>query len=825
MQNTEQSVREISPSMATSSIQAQVSQLPNDQSSQSQNSLLTRHFQPYTPVSKEVKFLYSPGLSIPSPIDNQLACSQFVNSNGGYPPLHAQNDGMKKKSNARAAVKISHPETKEELKLDEIAKARKESSTRTHFGVQTQAYPVTYSPYSFMNYYPHMQLDPLISKTPTSAAVTGSEIVPAAVRRSQNYLGPRRNGVNHEKLKTQPQVANKSRPIVAAKPATSVASSHEANPSAVSADLGNVARKAMRDDDKTPEIGNSDLNKKEFQQQQDRKQSECASESPLISRNSTSTSRKSDGTNSKPLSSLAKPFISQLKILPHEVAGTVSIRVSGKLKYSKDFLLAFSSQFVELPTDFKLVDDTVKCLISSNLSALDGHQYIVQDGSMWIKTTFPSESKVEPWSFVGENFGIQNFHTDGRTGLLQPPMLHRPLRSKCRDVELGLRVLPRSSMQFMHKAERKYEVRKAIVDIEEAKQRRLKSILNKLTPQNFERLFQQVKEVNIDNTITLSGLISQIFYKALMEPTFCEMYASFCWHLAGVLPDFVEGHQKITFKRLLLNKCQEEFVRGEREEAEASKIEESTGGETMLALAKGKRAETRTGARRRMLGNIRLIGELYKKRMLTERVLRECINKLLGDQPNPDEEDIEALCKLMSTVGERVDHPKAKDQVDAYFEKMKSLSEDDHLSSRIRFMLKDVIDLRKNKWKQRQKVEKPKKIEELHSDAAQERRALVNQLISGSSFNSFNNNNNSRRVPGNSVSAGSTSAFQSPQNSRPMILHGFAAQGVRGLHTKHHIQGSGSVSFPRKSDAKNTAQMVGNRTGSSRKPRTRTKSQ
>ena len=96
-----------------------------------------------------------------------------------------------------------------------------------------------------------------------------------------------------------------------------------------------------------------------------------------------------------------------------------------------------------------------------------------------------------------------------------------------------------------------------------------------------------------------------------------------------------------------------------------------------------------------MLGNIRLIGELYKKKMLTERIMHECIKKLLGQYQDPDEEDIEALCKLMSTIGEMIDHPKAKEHMDAYFEMMRSLSNNMNLSSRLRFMLKDVIDLRK----------------------------------------------------------------------------------------------------------------------------------
>ncbi|KAM7266436.1 hypothetical protein ACFE04_004333 [Oxalis oulophora] len=63
---------------------------------------------------------------------------------------------------------------------------------------------------------------------------------------------------------------------------------------------------------------------------------------------------------------------------------------------------------------------------------------------------------------------------------------------------------------------KKYQVSK-VTDEKQANQRQLKAILNSLTPQNFEKLFEQVKLVNIDNVVTLISVISQIFYKALTD--------------------------------------------------------------------------------------------------------------------------------------------------------------------------------------------------------------------------------------------------------------------------------------------------------------------
>ncbi|XP_034709374.1 LOW QUALITY PROTEIN: eukaryotic translation initiation factor 4G-like [Vitis riparia] len=334
----------------------------------------------------------------------------------------------------------------------------------------------------------------------------------------------------------------------------------------------------------------------------------------------------------------------------------------------------------------------------------------------------------------------------------------------------GLIPSPQTSVQ-MHRAEKKYEVGKA-TDEEEVKQRKLKAILNKPTPQNFEKLFEQVKAVNIDNAVTLTGVISQIFDKALMEPTFCEMYANFCFHLARELPDFSTDNEKITFKRLLLNKCQEEFERGEREQEEANRADE----EGEIKQSEEEREEKRIKARRRMLGNIRLIGELYKKRMLTERIMHVCIKKLLGQYQNPDEEDVESLCLLMSTIGEMIDHPKAKEHMDVYFDRMAKLSNNMKLSSRVRFMLKDAIDLRKNKWQQRRKVEGPKNIEEVHRDAAQERQAQASRLSRGPSMNSSTR----RGAPPMDFGPRGSTMLSSP-NSQMGGFRGLPSPQVRGF--------------------------------------------
>ncbi|PWZ43834.1 Eukaryotic translation initiation factor 4G [Zea mays] len=450
-------------------------------------------------------------------------------------------------------------------------------------------------------------------------------------------------------------------------------------------------------------------------------------------------------------------------------------------RYSRDFLLTFAQSCIELPAGFMIGFDISEAVMSVHVGApfidntqLNSNHARIKDrgsrGSRHMTGKFDDDkwrkqffSTVSGRNLLSDNFYQPAFSNRDAVqhvgnGSVRSLSQSQPLSQYSGEVLSGaMKVVSRRSMSrgsvderwqhrtnvqgisspsqvsmpIMHKAEKKYEIGKGI-DEEGSKQRQLKAILNKLTPQNFEKLFAQFKELNIDNVVTLTGVISQIFDKALMEPTFCEMYASFCFRLAGDLPNFVKDDEKITFKRLLLNKCQEEFERGEREQAEANKAEEEGGAKQ----SEGEREEKRIRARRRMLGNIRLIGELYKKKMLTERIMHECINKLLGEYQNPDEEDLEALCKLMSTIGEMIDHPRTKVHMDFYFGLIHKLSENVKLSSRIRFMLEDVIDLRKNKWRQRRKVEGPKKIEEVRRDAVKHKFGQSTRFGSSPNYNS-----------------------------------------------------------------------------------------
>jgi hypothetical protein len=72
-----------------------------------------------------------------------------------------------------------------------------------------------------------------------------------------------------------------------------------------------------------------------------------------------------------------------------------------------------------------------------------------------------------------------------------------------------------------------------VVEVEVLK-KKFRSILNKLTPQNFDNLAIAVTDLNIDTEAKLGEVIDIVFAKALAEPGYCVTYGQMCSHLKKI---------------------------------------------------------------------------------------------------------------------------------------------------------------------------------------------------------------------------------------------------------------------------------------------------
>lgn len=265
-----------------------------------------------------------------------------------------------------------------------------------------------------------------------------------------------------------------------------------------------------------------------------------------------------------------------------------------------------------------------------------------------------------------------------------------------------------------------------------------RGILNKLTPQKFDTLLDKIKSLEINNQKRLEGVIDLIFEKAIDEPNFSEAYAAMCNRLSQlkVPADNVSNtDQCVNFRTLIINKCQKQFE-AENVDTHIVEIEKAIADctdplkkkELQLTLEDEQRK-----TRMRSIGNIRFIGELYKLKMLTSKIMVYCIKRLIDKL---EEERLECLCKLLTTIGEQIEN-EVSGQLDNIFKSIQAIVDEksNKISSRVRFMIQDVIELRKRKWVKKGVIDsQPKTMDQIQKEAEQQQRyiELMNAAPSGS---------------------------------------------------------------------------------------------
>ncbi|XP_018394240.1 PREDICTED: eukaryotic translation initiation factor 4 gamma 3 isoform X2 [Cyphomyrmex costatus] len=286
----------------------------------------------------------------------------------------------------------------------------------------------------------------------------------------------------------------------------------------------------------------------------------------------------------------------------------------------------------------------------------------------------------------------------------------------------------------------------------EALYKRVRSVLNKLTPQKFKTLLAQVQHLPIDTQQRLQGVINLVFEKAVDEPSFSVEYALLCKELAQmeVAQTGYDGQDSsISFKKLIITRCQKEFEKNPIDDVARNRklkeIDDCNDPEKKKELQLTLEEEERR-IRIKSVGNIRFIGELYKQQMLTTKIMHRCVRHLLDQN---DEDNLECLCKLLTTIGKDLESKgqSANEEMQEYFNRMQEIvarKGQSKISSRIRFMLQDVIDLRANKWIPRRNENNPKTIDEIQKEAESER---LDMQVNSASLNTArkDDRNNDRK--------------------------------------------------------------------------------
>jgi len=250
--------------------------------------------------------------------------------------------------------------------------------------------------------------------------------------------------------------------------------------------------------------------------------------------------------------------------------------------------------------------------------------------------------------------------------------------------------------------------------------RSIKAILNKLTVEKFDALYTQLIECGICKDSHIELLVQEIFDKACVQHHFVDMYADLCMRLEKWLDNAKTNSTATGFRRILLNQCQNSFEQSLQKQAELSS-----------GISEEDHLEADIKHKQRVLGNAKLVGALLIRGMLSPRILLSCSDQLLKDPTAPNA--LECLAVLLTTVGPTFDDKtwSLHSLLCGVFTQVDTLTKNKEVPPRIRFILKDVLDLRATKWSNKKEVTKktdtPMTIQQVHRQAALEEKGLTSQ--------------------------------------------------------------------------------------------------
>ncbi|KAI9259966.1 armadillo-type protein [Helicostylum pulchrum] len=340
--------------------------------------------------------------------------------------------------------------------------------------------------------------------------------------------------------------------------------------------------------------------------------------------------------------------------------------------------------------------------------------------------------------------------------------------------------------------------------------RKVNALLNKLTVEKFDSIAAQIfvyakQSAREDDGKSIRTVIKLTFEKACDEPAFATMWAQLCRSMYDAMTDdirdtsiFNEAGEPssgvLLFRKYLFNRCQVEFEKGWK--VNMPEVTEVDGQMTEEYYIAAK-------AKRQGLGLIQFIGELFKLDMLSERIMYNCMIRLCNDPTNAGDEEAESLCKLLTTIGKVLDHkPKTSRWVDIFITRMKTeMVLSPKISSRIKFMIQNLLDLRKDKWVPRIGGGQvgPTTIAKIHemAEKAKEEKEAASMKRNNSSRGQYipnNNNNNNNQYNNNNNNMARTGSY-------------------RGGRDQHHFQPHNNNNG---GDGWSTVSPVGNGTNKSR---------
>jgi len=286
-----------------------------------------------------------------------------------------------------------------------------------------------------------------------------------------------------------------------------------------------------------------------------------------------------------------------------------------------------------------------------------------------------------------------------------------------------------------------------------ASQTQWRSIINKFTPEKFEKLCEQLlatlpkqgantaeKTTCCDDEFSkiLEDLLSMIFDACSRQHQYTEMYADLCQKL---LDHVAKQRPNLDGRACVWGRCQHIFHNSVLKPPEIP-----------ADLPEDEYMDRKAKIKEKMVGMVKFGGDLVGRGLVPAEGVMAWIHTLLSEKARQDSEEtpqqieadekdveqrevqLEVLCAILASMGSSLSDPTVWNEenrlvIENVFGQLERLAMDaKHLSLRIRCLIRDVLDLRLAEWKEKAGKLKPTALQRQRSP--EEKRAETTNLRS-----------------------------------------------------------------------------------------------
>ena len=234
----------------------------------------------------------------------------------------------------------------------------------------------------------------------------------------------------------------------------------------------------------------------------------------------------------------------------------------------------------------------------------------------------------------------------------------------------------------------------------------LRELLNILTKDNYDNIKCKILEIIKENVKLQEQFLGIFFLKAVREKSYGELYAKLCKYLNRELPQKSKKNEKAKnpssfFREKLIEKCRE--------------ILKSTNFDKYIK--EDDPIEKQIKIKKFILGNVNFLTELIKIKLLSKKIMPECIDYLFEKYKNETDTHLKLIHvesiviftdKFGSLVHSEKNNMKSeeiklfKKKLEEIFEKLEKVKNDKELRGHIKYLIINLIEKKKNNYEESQ---------------------------------------------------------------------------------------------------------------------------